>query len=92
MLFTLLSGCSSGLPLSLLSVPKSERTTVHKNLIFALAAGEALLMFSELAKTNQVSSAGMSYSAHVARLQRVCQSNRTEVQTLLLITCNWHLG
>ncbi|KAJ7405973.1 adhesion G protein-coupled receptor D2 [Willisornis vidua] len=37
-----------------LSVPKSERTTVHKNLIFALAAGEALLMFSELAKSNQV--------------------------------------
>uniref|UniRef100_A0A8C4UNW3 Adhesion G protein-coupled receptor D2 n=1 Tax=Falco tinnunculus TaxID=100819 RepID=A0A8C4UNW3_FALTI len=35
-------------------VPKSERTTVHQNLIFALAAAEALLMFSELAKTNQV--------------------------------------
>ncbi|XP_061867941.1 adhesion G-protein coupled receptor D2 [Colius striatus] len=35
-------------------VPKSERTTVHKNLIFALASAEALLMFSELAKTNQV--------------------------------------
>ncbi|NXJ03204.1 AGRD2 protein, partial [Odontophorus gujanensis] len=35
-------------------VPKSERTTVHKNLIFALATAEALLMFSELAKTNQV--------------------------------------
>ncbi|KYO23490.1 adhesion G-protein coupled receptor D2 isoform B [Alligator mississippiensis] len=35
-------------------VPKSERTTVHKNLIFALAAAEALLMFSELAKSNQV--------------------------------------
>ncbi|NWU08112.1 AGRD2 protein, partial [Cephalopterus ornatus] len=35
-------------------VPKSERTTVHKNLIFALAAGEALFMFSELAKSNQV--------------------------------------
>ncbi|NXM40824.1 AGRD2 protein, partial [Gymnorhina tibicen] len=34
-------------------VPKSERTTVHKNLIFALAAAEALLMFSELAKANQ---------------------------------------
>uniref|UniRef100_A0A8C6Y032 Adhesion G protein-coupled receptor D2 n=1 Tax=Naja naja TaxID=35670 RepID=A0A8C6Y032_NAJNA len=34
-------------------VPKSERTTVHKNLIFALAAAEALLMFSELAKVNQ---------------------------------------
>ncbi|NWT43619.1 AGRD2 protein, partial [Chroicocephalus maculipennis] len=35
-------------------VPKSERMTVHKNLIFALAAAEALLMFSELAKANQV--------------------------------------
>ncbi|XP_054249214.1 adhesion G-protein coupled receptor D2 [Indicator indicator] len=35
-------------------VPKNERITVHKNLIFALAAAEALLMFSELAKTNQV--------------------------------------
>ncbi|XP_075295299.1 adhesion G protein-coupled receptor D2 isoform X1 [Opisthocomus hoazin] len=35
-------------------VPKSERTTVHKNLIFALAAAEGLLMLSELAKTNQV--------------------------------------
>ncbi|NXP24118.1 AGRD2 protein, partial [Scytalopus superciliaris] len=35
-------------------VPKSDRTTVHKNLIFALAAGEGLLMFSELAKSNQV--------------------------------------
>ncbi|NXK51899.1 AGRD2 protein, partial [Chauna torquata] len=39
---------------SAVGVPKSERTTVHKNLIFALAAAEALLMFSELAKTNQV--------------------------------------
>ncbi|KFW87434.1 putative G-protein coupled receptor 144, partial [Manacus vitellinus] len=35
-------------------VPKSERTAVHKNLIFALATGEALLMLSELAKSNQV--------------------------------------
>ncbi|NWX06520.1 AGRD2 protein, partial [Caloenas nicobarica] len=35
-------------------VPKSERTTVHKNLIFALAAAEALLMFSGLAKTSQM--------------------------------------
>ncbi|XP_063792934.1 adhesion G-protein coupled receptor D2 isoform X2 [Pseudophryne corroboree] len=35
-------------------VPKSERTTVHKNLIFALAAAEALLMFSEMAKPNEV--------------------------------------
>ncbi|NWX16408.1 AGRD2 protein, partial [Aegotheles bennettii] len=39
---------------SAVGVPRSERTTVHKNLIFALAAAEALLMFSELAKTNQV--------------------------------------
>ncbi|NXE62271.1 AGRD2 protein, partial [Calcarius ornatus] len=35
-------------------VPKSERMTVHKNLILALAAGEALLMVSELAKPRQV--------------------------------------
>ncbi|NXL17921.1 AGRD2 protein, partial [Setophaga kirtlandii] len=37
-----------------IGVPKSERTTVHKNLILALAAGEALLMVSELAKPSQV--------------------------------------
>ncbi|KAM8796603.1 adhesion G protein-coupled receptor D2 [Eudromia elegans] len=37
-----------------IGVPKSERATVHKNLIFALAAAEALLVFSELAKTNEV--------------------------------------
>ncbi|XP_072286719.1 adhesion G protein-coupled receptor D2 [Pyxicephalus adspersus] len=35
-------------------VPISERTTVHKNLIFALAAAEALLMFSDMAKENEV--------------------------------------
>ncbi|XP_064420194.1 adhesion G-protein coupled receptor D2 [Latimeria chalumnae] len=35
-------------------VPKSDRTTVHKNLILALAAAEALLMFSELANSNKV--------------------------------------
>ncbi|XP_068104051.1 adhesion G-protein coupled receptor D2 [Hyperolius riggenbachi] len=35
-------------------IPKSERTTVHKNLIFALAAAEALLMCSEMAKANDV--------------------------------------
>lgn len=58
--------CSrEALPLALASlpscsVPKSERTTVHKNLIFALAAAEALLMFSELAKTNQVGRGGNS--------------------------------
>ncbi|XP_071622341.1 adhesion G protein-coupled receptor D2 isoform X2 [Heliangelus exortis] len=46
-------------------VPKSERTTVHKNLIFALAAAEALLMFSELAKTNQVMCFMVTASLHL---------------------------
>ncbi|NXC37059.1 AGRD2 protein, partial [Campylorhamphus procurvoides] len=35
-------------------VPRSERTTMHQNLILALAAAQALLMFSELAKSNQI--------------------------------------
>ncbi|XP_060787198.1 adhesion G-protein coupled receptor D2 isoform X6 [Neoarius graeffei] len=35
------------------SVPKSDRTTVHKNLIVALAAAQFLLIFSNLASTNQ---------------------------------------
>ncbi|NXO01711.1 AGRD2 protein, partial [Rhinopomastus cyanomelas] len=39
---------------SAVGVPKSERTTVHKNLVFALAAAEALLMVSGLAKAHQV--------------------------------------
>ncbi|MEE6523267.1 hypothetical protein FKM82_022085 [Ascaphus truei] len=47
------------------SVPKSERTTVHKNLIFALAAAEALLMFSELAKTNEVVCITVTASLHL---------------------------
>ncbi|XP_036605711.1 adhesion G-protein coupled receptor D2 [Trichosurus vulpecula] len=34
-------------------LPQSERTTVHKNLILALAAAEALLMFSEWAKAKK---------------------------------------
>ncbi|XP_015278488.1 PREDICTED: adhesion G-protein coupled receptor D2 [Gekko japonicus] len=46
-------------------VPKSERTTVHKNLIFALAAAEALLMFSELAKTNQGVCFAVTASLHL---------------------------
>ncbi|NWR89187.1 AGRD2 protein, partial [Furnarius figulus] len=46
-------------------VPKSERTTVHKNLIFALAAGEALLMFSELAKSNQMLCFMVTASLHL---------------------------
>ncbi|XP_073456464.1 adhesion G protein-coupled receptor D2 [Aquarana catesbeiana] len=40
--------------LLIVGVPVSERTTVHKNLIFALAAAEALLMFSDMAKDNEV--------------------------------------
>ncbi|XP_074140930.1 adhesion G protein-coupled receptor D2 [Sminthopsis crassicaudata] len=35
-------------------LPQSERTTVHKNLILALAAAEALLMFGEWAKAKKV--------------------------------------
>ncbi|KAG8447858.1 hypothetical protein GDO86_015097 [Hymenochirus boettgeri] len=46
-------------------VPKSERTTVHKNLIFALAAAEALLMFSELAKNNKVVCITITASLHL---------------------------
>ncbi|XP_063288379.1 adhesion G-protein coupled receptor D2 [Pelobates fuscus] len=46
-------------------VPKSERTTVHKNLIFALAAAEALLMCSELAKTNKVVCITVTASLHL---------------------------
>uniref|UniRef100_A0A8C5Q9I2 Adhesion G protein-coupled receptor D2 n=1 Tax=Leptobrachium leishanense TaxID=445787 RepID=A0A8C5Q9I2_9ANUR len=46
-------------------VPNSERTTVHKNLIFALASAEALLMFSELAKTNEVVCITVTASLHL---------------------------
>ncbi|XP_012808476.2 adhesion G-protein coupled receptor D2 isoform X1 [Xenopus tropicalis] len=46
-------------------VPKSERTTVHKNLIFALAAAESLLMFSELAKNNEVVCITVTASLHL---------------------------
>ncbi|XP_041090289.1 adhesion G-protein coupled receptor D2-like [Polyodon spathula] len=35
-------------------VPNSDRTTVHKNLIFALATAETLILFSELASSNKV--------------------------------------
>ncbi|XP_015222520.2 adhesion G-protein coupled receptor D2 isoform X1 [Lepisosteus oculatus] len=34
-------------------VPNSDRTTVHKNLIFALGVAQLLLMFSDLASTNK---------------------------------------
>ncbi|XP_067868604.1 adhesion G-protein coupled receptor D2 isoform X2 [Heterodontus francisci] len=39
---------------SVVGVPKSDRTTVHKNLICALVAAEALLVASDSARTNQV--------------------------------------
>ncbi|XP_067087954.1 adhesion G-protein coupled receptor D2-like, partial [Osmerus mordax] len=35
-------------------VPKSDRTTVHKNLIVALGAAQLLLMFSDWASANEV--------------------------------------
>ncbi|KAM4663380.1 adhesion G protein-coupled receptor D2 [Discoglossus pictus] len=50
---------------SAVGVPKSERTTVHKNLIFALAAAEALLMCSELAKTNEIVCVTVTASLHL---------------------------
>ncbi|XP_044124477.1 adhesion G-protein coupled receptor D2 [Bufo gargarizans] len=46
-------------------VPKSERTTVHKNLIFALAAAETLLMFSEMAKSNKVACVTVTACLHL---------------------------
>ncbi|KAG9467788.1 hypothetical protein GDO78_014300, partial [Eleutherodactylus coqui] len=46
-------------------VPKSERTTVHKNLIFALAAAETLLMFSEMAKNNKVACVTVTACLHL---------------------------
>lgn len=51
---------------------------MHKNLIFALAAAEALLMFSELAKTNQVSSPESVLLGwqEPALLKRYCQSKQ----------------
>lgn len=36
------------------SVPKSDRTTVHKNLIVALGVAELLLMCSDWVSTNEV--------------------------------------
>ncbi|XP_069842086.1 adhesion G protein-coupled receptor D2 [Dendropsophus ebraccatus] len=46
-------------------VPKSERTTVHKNLIFALAAAEALLIFSEMAESNKVACVTVTACLHL---------------------------
>lgn len=88
--------CSWGLHVSFLSVPKSERTTVHKNLIFALAAAEALLMFSELAKTNQVSS--LKQTLFTLQDQScwgvIGRANRSLIPSInsSLTTCNVHIG
>ncbi|XP_072908686.1 adhesion G protein-coupled receptor D2 [Hemitrygon akajei] len=57
-----LTGCSVSLcamvitliVFSVLGVPKSDRTTVHKNLISALIAAQALLLTSESARTHRV--------------------------------------
>ncbi|KFO19444.1 Putative G-protein coupled receptor 144 [Fukomys damarensis] len=44
--------------------PKSERTTVHKNLTFSLASAEGFLMASEWAKTNQVACVAVTAAMH----------------------------
>nr|XP_023421238.1 adhesion G-protein coupled receptor D2 [Cavia porcellus] len=46
-------------------VPKSERTTVHKNLTFSLASAEGLLMASEWAKTSQVACVAVTAAMHL---------------------------
>ncbi|KAM6182142.1 LOW QUALITY PROTEIN: adhesion G protein-coupled receptor D2 [Erethizon dorsatum] len=46
-------------------VPKSERTTVHKNLTFSLASAEGLLMASEWAKANQVACVAVTAAMHL---------------------------
>ncbi|XP_038637724.1 adhesion G-protein coupled receptor D2 [Scyliorhinus canicula] len=50
---------------SVVGVPKSDRTTVHKNLISALVAAEALLVASDLAKTNQVACCVVTAMLHL---------------------------
>ncbi|ELW48541.1 putative G-protein coupled receptor 144 [Tupaia chinensis] len=45
-------------------VPKSQRTTVHKNLSFALASAEGFLMASEWAKTNKVACVAVTAVMH----------------------------
>ncbi|PNJ19573.1 ADGRD2 isoform 3, partial [Pongo abelii] len=45
-------------------VPKSERTTVHKNLSFSLASAEGFLMTSEWAKANEVTCVAVTVAAH----------------------------
>ncbi|XP_041050421.1 uncharacterized protein LOC121281538 [Carcharodon carcharias] len=50
---------------SVVGVPKSDRTTVHKNLICALVAAEALLIASDSAKTNQVACSVVTAMLHL---------------------------
>nr|XP_015291911.1 PREDICTED: adhesion G-protein coupled receptor D2 [Macaca fascicularis] len=45
-------------------VPKSERTTVHKNLTFSLACAEGFLMTSEWAKANEVACVAVTVAMH----------------------------
>ncbi|XP_032274894.1 adhesion G-protein coupled receptor D2 [Phoca vitulina] len=46
-------------------VPKSERATVHKNLIFSLASAEGFLMASEWAKANKVACVAVTAVMHL---------------------------
>uniref|UniRef100_UPI00398E5E99 adhesion G protein-coupled receptor D2 n=1 Tax=Pristiophorus japonicus TaxID=55135 RepID=UPI00398E5E99 len=50
---------------SVVGVPKSDRTTVHKNLICALVAAEALLVASESARTNRVACSVVTAMLHL---------------------------
>ncbi|XP_078407388.1 adhesion G protein-coupled receptor D2 [Cetorhinus maximus] len=50
---------------SVVGVPKSDRTTVHKNLICALVAAEALLIASDSAKANQVACSVVTAMLHL---------------------------
>ncbi|XP_037601581.1 adhesion G-protein coupled receptor D2 [Cebus imitator] len=45
-------------------VPKSERTTVHKNLTFSLASAEGFLMASEWARGNEVACVAVTIAMH----------------------------
>ncbi|XP_073909331.1 adhesion G protein-coupled receptor D2 [Castor canadensis] len=56
-------------------VPKSERTTVHKNLTFSLASAEGFLMASEWAKTNKA----------------VCMAVTAAMHLLFLVAFSWML-
>nr|XP_021529792.1 LOW QUALITY PROTEIN: adhesion G-protein coupled receptor D2 [Aotus nancymaae] len=45
-------------------VPKSERTTVHKNLTFSLASAEGFLMASEWARGNEMACVAVTVAMH----------------------------